>query len=617
MSMINATANTRISPRQRSRGLLLILALGLAMCCWQLGATGLVDETPPLFAAAGRAMARTGDWLTPRVNGLPRFDKPPLVYWLMGLGYSLPANELWDPLGTWAGRLPSALASVATMLMLGDTLMVQPAEHDSHPRRTAVAAALAFALSPLVQLWSRTAVSDALLSGTLALSLLCQWRCYASGSSRRWWLAWILLATAVLTKGPVAVVLSGMTLALFALMRRDLKGLWQCIKPVRGLALTALISLPWYIAELLVEGQPFWDSFFGYHNLQRFTSVVNSHLQPWWFFGVILVVASLPFTPLLLLGLWQSLRPANLKRAFLSVQVPATFSLQSFASCWLVSILLLFTTAATKLPSYWLPATPAAAILIALAARPSEQQNRRSLDWAWGATLLLTFVLAVGFWSSSIWVPLIDDPEMPTLPAELLASRLVLRAAVCFSIAVVLGLWMARQKASGRLLAVQGPLVVFQLIALIPMIGLGDRVRQLPVRQAAATMLRVQKPSEPLAMVGAMKPSLHFYTQQVVVYEGRSDSALINLADRLSHERRRGWVGHPLHAKEGAPTVLIVIDSGTMERPYWKELDPQVLGQFGVYSVIRIDRAKLEHRAAELLADGATLTWKTPRPERY
>ena len=615
--MINATANARISPRQRSRGLLLILALGLAMCCWQLGATGLVDETPPLFAAAGRAMARTGDWLTPRVNGLPRFDKPPLVYWLMGLGYSLPANELWDPLGTWAGRLPSALASVATMLMLGDTLMVQPAEHDSHPRRTAVAAALAFALSPLVQLWSRTAVSDALLSGTLALSLLCQWRCYASGSSRRWWLAWILLATAVLTKGPVAVVLSGMTLALFALMRRDLKGLWQCIKPVRGLALTALISLPWYIAELLVEGQPFWDSFFGYHNLQRFTSVVNSHLQPWWFFGVILVVASLPFTPLLLLGLWQSLRPASLKRAFSSVQVPATFSLQSFASCWLVSILLLFTTAATKLPSYWLPATPAAAILIALAARPSEQQIRRSLDWAWGTTLLLTFVLAVGFWSSSIWVPLIDDPEMPTLPAELLASRLVLRAAVCFSIAVVLGLWMARKKASGRLLAVQGPLVVFQLIALIPMIGLGDRVRQLPVRQAAATMLRVQKPSEPLAMVGAMKPSLHFYTQQVVVYEGRSDSALINLADRLSHERRRGWVGHPLHAKEGAPTVLIVIDSGTMERPYWKELDPQVLGQFGVYSVIRIDRAKLEHRAAELLADGATLTWKTPRPERY
>ncbi|WP_115070043.1 glycosyltransferase family 39 protein [Synechococcus sp. UW179B] len=617
MSIINAPTDARISPRQRSRGLLLILALGLALGCWQLGATGLVDETPPLFAAAGRAMARTGDWLTPRVNGLPRFDKPPLVYWLMGLGYSLPANELWDPLGTWAGRLPSALASVATMLMLGDTLMVHPSAEDSHPRRTAVAAALAFALSPLVQLWSRTAVSDALLSGTLALSLLYQWRCYASGHSRRWWLAWVLLATAVLTKGPVAVVLSGMTLTLFALMRRDLKGLWRCIKPIRGLAITALISLPWYVAELLVEGQPFWDSFFGYHNLQRFTSVVNSHLQPWWFFGVILVVASLPFTPLLLLGLAQTLHPSNLKRAFSSSQPTTTLSLQSFASCWLLSILLLFTTAATKLPSYWLPATPAAAILIALAARSSGQQIRRPLDWAWGATILLTFVFAVGFWSSSIWVPLIDDPEMPTLPAELLASRLVLRAAVCFSVAVVLGLWMIRQKASGRLLAVQGPLVVFQLIALIPMIGLGDRVRQLPIRDVAATVLHHQRPDEPIAMVGVMKPSLHFYTDQVVVYEGTSTNAFINLADRFSKEKRQGWQGVPISKKGSSPSALIVIDSQTMKKKHWRGLNPEPLGQFGIYQVLRFDRRTLDKRALKLHAKGTHPTWEQPRPERY
>jgi 4-amino-4-deoxy-L-arabinose transferase-like glycosyltransferase len=535
----------------------------------------------------------------------------------MGLGYSLPANELWDPLGTWAGRLPSALASVATMLMLGDTLMVHPSAEDSHPRRTAVAAALAFALSPLVQLWSRTAVSDALLSGTLALSLLCQWRCYASGHSRRWWLAWVLLATAVLTKGPVAVVLSGMTLALFALMRRDLKGLWRCIKPIRGLAITALISLPWYVAELLVEGQPFWDSFFGYHNLQRFTSVVNSHLQPWWFFGVILVVASLPFTPLLLLGLAQTLHPSNLKRAFSSSQPTATLSLQSFASCWLLSILLLFTTAATKLPSYWLPATPAAAILIALAARSSGQQIRRPLDWAWGATILLTFVFAVGFWSSSIWVPLIDDPEMPTLPAELLASRLVLRAAVCFSVAVVLGLWMIRQKASGRLLAVQGPLVVFQLIALIPMIGLGDRVRQLPIRDVAATVLHHQRPDEPIAMVGVMKPSLHFYTDQVVVYEGTSTNAFINLADRFSKEKRQGWQGVPISKKGSSPSALIVIDSQTMKKKHWRGLNPEPLGQFGIYQVLRFDRRTLDKRALKLHAKGTHPTWEQPRPERY
>ncbi|MEY4800572.1 MAG: hypothetical protein RLZZ213_1019, partial [Cyanobacteriota bacterium] len=58
--------------------LLCTLAIGLLLFVWQLGSTGLVDETPPLFAASARAMAETGDWLIPRVNGLPRYDKPPL-----------------------------------------------------------------------------------------------------------------------------------------------------------------------------------------------------------------------------------------------------------------------------------------------------------------------------------------------------------------------------------------------------------------------------------------------------------------------------------------------------------------------------------------------------------
>ena len=69
---------------------------------------------------------------------------------------------------------------------------------------------------------------------------------------------------------------------MFGALRRDLVQLWRRL-PAAGLLVTALISLPWYALELLVEGQPFWDSFFGYHNFQRFTSVVNDHLQPWWF----------------------------------------------------------------------------------------------------------------------------------------------------------------------------------------------------------------------------------------------------------------------------------------------------------------------------------------------
>ena len=206
---------------------------------------------------------------------------------------------------------------------------------------------------------------------------------------------------------------------------------------------------------------------------------------------------------------------------------------------------------------------------------------------------------------------------MPTLPAELMASGLVISAAVCFVIAVVLGtrsLWGA---VPGRLLAWQGPLVLFQLIALVPMIQLGDRVRQLPVRQVAQQVVAQRRPGEPLAMIGVLKPSLHFYTDQVVVYEGQSRAALANLADRLSHEQRQGFQGLPRSEVEASPSVLVVINRGTAVKQHWQGLGPQKLASAGIYELWRLDRSRLEQRAADLREQGVALTWKKPRPERY
>ena len=579
------------------------MGLGSLICLWRLGATGVTDETPPLFAAAGRAMQETGDWLTPRVNGLPRYDKPPLVYWLMALGYSLPGASVWDPLGSVAARLPSALASIGMMVGLADTVLRWPRRDDAAPALTALATALAFALSPLVLVWSRTAVSDALLCSLLGLSLLQQWRRFVDPERVRWWPAWVLLGLAVLAKGPVAVVLTGITLLFFSAFRRDLPHLWRVLKPLPGLTITALISLPWYVAELLVEGQPFWDSFFGYHNLQRFTSVVNDHLQPWWFFGPVMLIAAVPFTPLLLLAL------ANVPRH----RTAPDASLPQFAFSWLLAVLLLFTSAATKLPSYWLPATPAAALLIAFA----TTGVKRFRTVAWLATGLLTLLLAAGFWGSSLWIPLINDPEMPSLSRDLLASGFVLRAAVCFSLAGILCLCFARRSGAVRLLAVQGALLLFHLTALVPIAELGDQLRQKPVRLAAEQILKERRAAEPLAMVGVMKPSLHFNTGQIVLYEGRSDGALVNLADRLSTETRRGWEGIPLSDPEASATVLVVIDRGTTRQAHWLDLEPEQLGRHGIYDVWRLDRERLNQRAAELRAEGVDADWREPRPERF
>lgn len=575
------------------------LGLGVLLFVWQLGATGLVDETPPLFAASARAMAETGDWLIPWVNGLPRYDKPPLVYWAMGLAYSLPGQMAWDPLGTWAARLPSALATVAVMQTLVHTLLRWP-QARRRPGLTALSAALAFALSPLVLIWGRIAVSDALFSGCLAISLLLCWSSYATGG-RRWWAAWLLLGLAVLAKGPVAVVLLALTLLGFGWLQRDLPGVAASVQPLRGALITALVAGPWYGLALLREGEPFWRSFFGYHNLQRFSSVVNNHQAPWWFFGLILVLASLPATPLLVLGLVRALRGP--------VPPPAQ-SLQRFAACWLLAVLLFFTAAATKLPSYWLPATPAAGLLIALAAQ-------RGAWLAWRLLLLLAGLLALVLALAPRWVPAIVTPEMPTLPQELLASGRLPLAAACFALAALLGLVAGWRRGNpAALLAVQLPLVAFVLAVLLPLVKLGDRLRAEPVRHLAVSAQRQSPMAAPshLAMVGMLKPSLHFYGRRVVVYEEAGPRGLVNLSDRLARESRRGQTPSPA---DGRADLLLVIDADTAAQSHWQGLEPEQLDQAGIYRLWRLDRRRLEQRAAALRRKGWQPNWREPRPERY
>src|SRR5919199_1512458 len=87
--------------------ILWLLSLGFLAFFWNLGSTGLIDETEPLFAEAARQMTVTGDWITPYFNSVTRFDKPPLIYWGQAIAYqTFGVNE-------FAARLPSALAGFA------------------------------------------------------------------------------------------------------------------------------------------------------------------------------------------------------------------------------------------------------------------------------------------------------------------------------------------------------------------------------------------------------------------------------------------------------------------------------------------------------------------------
>ena len=598
-----------IKSKNRLLTLFAVLIIGILVFILGLGSTGLVDETPPLFAAAGRAMSDSGDWLTPRVNGIYRFDKPPLIYWLMGFFYSLPNNEAWDNLGTISARLPSALASLLLMLTIADTVFTWPQKGDIK-FLTPVVSALAFALSPLIIVWSRTAVSDALLCGTLGTSLLLFWRRMASDKKGECISPWFFLGFAILTKGPVAFVLATFTIASFLFTQKNWNNLLLKIHLKKGLIITIVLSLPWYLLELIKEGKPFWDSFFGYHNFQRYTSVVNNHSEPFWFFLLILVIGSLPFTPFLFHGIFEAFKEliSGFKKGFNTSE-----SLFIFSLCWLFSVFIFFSLSATKLPSYWLPATPAAAILISNSFIKLKNQNK-NFSKLLIFNLLILFGLSVSFFFSNIWLNTINDPEMPNLAKELISTGIILRARIVFlTLAIVASiLFCLRNRITLLYLQV---LFLFGQGILMPAIReLGDVSRQLPLRNISKQILNIREGGETLSMIGIRKPSLHFYTKQIVFYEGEGQEGLINLSERLNFERRSNYYDKPNYDYE---SFLVVIDKYSSKQEHWANIKHLKLGEYGIYNLWRIQKNDLNKYASYLMNKGFKASWKNKKVEKF
>jgi len=588
---------------------LVVLIFGILIFLLGIGSTGLVDETPPLFAAAGRAMSESGDWLTPKVNGIFRFDKPPLIYWLMGLFYSLPNNEAWDSLGTISARLPSALASLFLMIMIGDTIYCWP-QKGERKLASPIVASLGFALSPLIIIWSRTAVSDALLCGTLGISLLLFWRRMACNKGGKCISPWIFLGLATLTKGPVAFVLATLTLSSFLLSQKEWRNLLEKINPKRGLLITVLVSLPWYVIEVIKEGKPFWDSFFGYHNFQRYTSVVNNHSEPIWFFFYIMVIGSLPFTPFLFHGLYEAFK--DLINSFKKGCNPSE-SLFIYSFCWLVSVFVFFSISATKLPSYWLPAIPAAAILISNSYSKLQNQ-KKAFSYLWIINLFLLLGLSIAFFFSNIWLNSINDPEIPNLASNLLSSGLIFKARLFFFAFAFFGIVFFIFRSQNTFLYLQILLLLGQAFLMPPIRKLGDTSRQLPLRNISKQILYSRQGGETLAMIGIRKPSLHFYTKQIVFYESSDKEGVINLFERFNFDRRINFQDKPNYNNE---YFLVVIDKYSSKKEHWSNIDHEKLGSYGIYNLWRIKKRDLNSKAIDLLSNGFESSWRNRQVEKF
>jgi 4-amino-4-deoxy-L-arabinose transferase-like glycosyltransferase len=538
-----------------------------------------------------------------------RFDKPPLIYWLMGFFYSLPKNEIWDSLGTLSARLPSALGSLFLMMMIGDTLFCWP-QKGNRQFFTPIVASLGFALSPLIIIWSRTAVSDALLTGTLGISLLLFWRRMASKNNDQCISAWVFLGFAILTKGPVAFVLAALTIISFLICQKNWERLLCKINPKKGILIAILISIPWYILELIKEGKPFWDSFFGYHNFQRYTSVVNNHAEPLWFFLYIMLLASLPFTPFLCHGIFETFKDFFKSSRENSI---VSESLYTFSLCWLISVLIFFSISATKLPSYWLPAIPAAAILISHSFI-SLKNSKKNYLYLWIPSIFILFGISIVFFFSNSWLNLINDPEMPNLASELISSGIIFKAKLFFSFFALFAITLVSLKSKNIFLYLQFLLLIGQFFLMSPIRKLADTSRQLPLRNISKLISDTREGRETLAMVGIRKPSLHYYSRQIVFYEPNTKEGLINLSDRLDNDRRYNYEDQPNYDYK---SLLVVIDDYSSAKLHWSNINHQKLGEFGIYNLWRIQKSDLNKYADFLENNGYKLNWKNREVEKF
>jgi 4-amino-4-deoxy-L-arabinose transferase-like glycosyltransferase len=296
---------------------------------YRLDGVGLIGPDEPRYAAIGREMAASGDWITPRLWGEPWFEKPPLLYWMTAAGFSA---GLGDDL---APRLPVALLASA---FLGFFFWALRREFGA---RAAAFSTAILGTSAGYLAYTRVAVTDLPLAATFtgAVLLLLPW---ISRGERRWLpVAGALLGAAALAKGLVPLVLIA-PLAWFA--RRRWREAWPAI-----LAFAAVAG-PWYALVTARNGSAFIEEFFIRHHFGRFASGALQHGQPFWFYAPVFLALLFPWTPLAAV-IWRTGNDPR-RRALLSVVVFG---------------LVFFSMSRNKLPGYLLPLMPATAALAGVA----------------------------------------------------------------------------------------------------------------------------------------------------------------------------------------------------------------------------------------------------------
>lgn len=321
--------------------LLALLCLGLTA-----GIRPLMLPDEGRYVGVAWEMLQRGDWLTPVLDGLPFFHKPPLFYWLTAASLHVFGPQEWAArLAPWVG---ASLGLVSVYLLTRRWA----------PRPLAAQVALVLLAQPLFYVGGQFANLDMLVAGcitaTVALLADAALSLEAGRPARATlWAAYAMAGLGVLAKGLIGVVLPGLVIALWLLLTRRGRLVWRLLS-LPGVALLLAVAAPWFV--LMQQRYPgFWDYFFVYQHFKRFATSGFNNVQPFWFYPVLLLLCFLPWWA----GLWRARRAG--------AEAGGPTPLRALMWIWVVAIVGFFSLPSSKLVGYVLPAVPPLAWLAAAA----------------------------------------------------------------------------------------------------------------------------------------------------------------------------------------------------------------------------------------------------------
>jgi 4-amino-4-deoxy-L-arabinose transferase-like glycosyltransferase len=402
-----------------------------------LGSIGLIGPDEPRYAAVAREMLVSGDYITPRLNGLPWFEKPVLMYWGAVIGFKIFGV-------TEAGaRLPSAVGATLCVFL------VYWCSRKIWNRGTGFVAALILATSIGCFAFARAASMDMPLTTclTMALVFFLVATNEPPGRQRPWFLAfYAALGLGVLAKGPVAVLLPAISLTGFLLLRGKWDE-WKSWYP-QGIWVTAAIAAPWFILCTIVNGWAFLDTFLITHNFERFTTSIFGHDRSVFFFIPVLLLFTFPWTFLLI---------SVLRRPFgRSDQLLLWWALVPFV---------FFSLSRSKLPGYILPIVAPIALLIAKEIFMPKSRVYRVAVFIEAGTMAFIGV-AFGFYGSTLNV----DPHVS-------GTVIMIVTFVMAGILAVIALWLDPVFVAGFNVVAMTALVITATTMVYPRFDATDTMR--------------------------------------------------------------------------------------------------------------------------------------------